>query len=79
MSIENSRRRIAPHPKTAAQLGDRRMACVELGGGLSDRGGPAVSAPGRCVLPDLIGRGDSDQLANPGRAIGAGAAGLARG
>jgi haloalkane dehalogenase len=74
--------RIAPHPKKFATIAGRRMAYVELGEGervfLFLHGNPTssylwrnvmpeVAAHGRCLAPDLIGMGDSDKLAEPGR------------
>ncbi len=41
MSTGNSGHRIEPYPKQAAQLGDKRMAYVELGVELSSHASPA--------------------------------------
>src|SRR6201995_2950502 len=70
-----------PHPKKFVALHRRHMAYVELGQGqplfLFLHGNPTssylwrnvmpeVAALGRCLVPDLIGMGDSEKLANPG-------------
>jgi haloalkane dehalogenase len=81
MSTEDSGHRIEPYPKQAVQLGDKRMAYVEMGGAgdlefLFLHGNPtssylwrnvmpAVASAGRVIAPDLIGMGDSDRLPSP--------------
>jgi len=73
--------RIEPHPKKFAAVNAKRMAYVELGAGepvfLFLHGNPTssylwrnvmpeIAGIGRCVAPDLIGMGDSDQIEHPG-------------
>ncbi len=68
------------HDKQFIEVGDKRMAYVEMGSGdpiVFQHGNPtssylwrnimpALATRGRCIAVDLIGMGDSDKLDNPG-------------